>query len=107
MLIIQIEDFFNNILFKMSGDEFEYEKVDPFKNLIAGGIGGICLVIIGHPPDTIKVRLQTMPQPEKGEKSIYKGTIDCIKQTIKKEVYFIYSIRNYFVFFFLGIFVII
>ena len=27
----------------------------PFKNLVAGGVGGICLVITGHPLDTIKV----------------------------------------------------
>jgi hypothetical protein len=25
------------------------------KNFVAGGFGGACLVIIGHPPDTIKV----------------------------------------------------
>jgi hypothetical protein len=33
----------------------ENENVDPFKNFIAGGVGGACLVIIGYPPDTIKV----------------------------------------------------
>ena len=27
----------------------------PVKNLLAGGVGGICLVITGHPLDTIKV----------------------------------------------------
>lgn len=26
-----------------------------FKNLIAGGVGGVCLVATGHPLDTIKV----------------------------------------------------
>ena len=26
-----------------------------FKSLVAGGVGGICLVITGHPLDTIKV----------------------------------------------------
>jgi solute carrier family 25 carnitine/acylcarnitine transporter 20/29 len=36
-------------------NESEKTKVDPFKSFIAGGVGGACLVVIGHPPDTIKV----------------------------------------------------
>jgi hypothetical protein len=27
----------------------------PLKNLIAGGVGGSCLLVVGHPLDTIKV----------------------------------------------------
>ena len=27
-----------------------------FKTFIAGGVGGTCLVLVGHPLDTIKVR---------------------------------------------------
>lgn len=27
----------------------------PIKNLIAGGVGGVCIVLVGHPLDTIKV----------------------------------------------------
>ena len=27
----------------------------PIKNLIAGGVGGVCVVVVGHPLDTIKV----------------------------------------------------
>jgi hypothetical protein len=30
-------------------------KVNPIKDFIAGGVGGACLVITGHPLDTIKV----------------------------------------------------
>ena len=26
-----------------------------FKNLVSGGIGGACVVLVGHPLDTIKV----------------------------------------------------
>ncbi len=78
----------------MSDDQSERKNVDPFKNLIAGGVGGACLVIIGHPPDTIKVRLQTMPQQKKGEKAMYEGTIDCVKQSVKKEVCFFYYILD-------------
>ena len=31
------------------------KKVNPFKDFLAGGVGGACLVITGHPLDTIKV----------------------------------------------------
>lgn len=44
----------------------------------AGGFGGICTVISGHPLDTIKVRLQTMP----GE---YSGTLDALKKIVARE----------------------
>ncbi|XP_043203956.1 mitochondrial carnitine/acylcarnitine carrier protein-like isoform X2 [Amphibalanus amphitrite] len=60
-------------------------KVSPAKDFIAGGFGGSCLVVTGHPLDTIKVRLQTMPNPAPGEKPLYTGTFDCAKQTVAKE----------------------
>mmetsp|Transcript_15349 Transcript_15349/g.18617 ORF Transcript_15349/g.18617 Transcript_15349/m.18617 type:complete len:287 (+) Transcript_15349:75-935(+) len=47
------------------------------KSFLSGGFGGICLVFVGHPLDTIKVRLQTSNQ--------YKGMVDCFQQTVKKE----------------------
>jgi len=50
------------------------------KNFLAGGAGGVALVITGQPLDTIKVRLQTQPSPP-----IYSGTLDCAKKTIAKE----------------------
>ena len=59
---------------------------DPIKEFIAGGFGGSCLVLVGHPLDTIKVRLQTMPRPEAGKDPIYRGTLDCAKKTIVNEV---------------------
>jgi hypothetical protein len=34
------------------------KKVNPLKDFIAGGVGGACLVITGHPLDTIKVSLK-------------------------------------------------
>jgi solute carrier family 25 (mitochondrial carnitine/acylcarnitine transporter), member 20/29 len=30
-----------------------------FKSLLAGGVGGMCTVLVGHPLDLIKVRMQT------------------------------------------------
>ena len=34
------------------------ERAEPsgLKNFIAGGVGGVCVVVVGHPLDTIKVR---------------------------------------------------
>jgi len=55
------------------------------KNFIAGGIGGVCTVASGHPFDTIKVRLQTMPQPMPGSKPMFNGMIDCFRKTVAGE----------------------
>ena len=32
------------------------KPIRPLKNLLAGGFGGMCLVFVGHPLDTVKVR---------------------------------------------------
>lgn len=63
----------------------EKQRTSPIKNFLAGGVGGICCVAAGHPLDTIKVRLQTMPKPAPGELPLYAGTFDCAKKTIMKE----------------------
>ncbi|KXJ15808.1 mitochondrial carnitine/acylcarnitine carrier protein [Exaiptasia diaphana] len=55
------------------------------KNFFAGGFGGVCCVATGHPLDTIKVRLQTMPKPLPGEKPMFTGTFDCALKTIRNE----------------------
>ncbi|XP_025106453.1 mitochondrial carnitine/acylcarnitine carrier protein-like [Pomacea canaliculata] len=60
-------------------------KASPIKDFLAGGVGGVCCVVTGHPLDTIKVRLQTMPKPLPGQAPLYSGTFDCAKQTIVKE----------------------
>ncbi|XP_067684162.1 mitochondrial carnitine/acylcarnitine carrier protein-like [Haliotis asinina] len=59
--------------------------MESVKNFIAGGVGGVCCVATGHPLDTIKVRLQTMPKPEPGQSPLYKGTFDCALKTIRQE----------------------
>lgn len=63
----------------------EAHRVSPIKNFFAGGFGGICTVLVGHPFDTIKVRLQTMPKPLPGQKPLYTGTWDCVTKTVKLE----------------------
>ncbi|CAN6627607.1 mitochondrial carnitine carrier [Trichomonascus vanleenenianus] len=49
------------------------------KSFIAGGFGGVCAVLVGHPFDLMKVRLQTS-QPGQ-----YAGTLDVVKKTIARD----------------------
>ncbi|XP_076357408.1 mitochondrial carnitine/acylcarnitine carrier protein-like [Tachypleus tridentatus] len=60
-------------------------KISPGKNFIAGGFGGACCVAAGHPLDTIKVRLQTMPKPPPGQPPMFTGTFDCARRTVINE----------------------
>ncbi|KAI1715404.1 mitochondrial carrier protein domain-containing protein [Ditylenchus destructor] len=55
------------------------------KNFVAGGVGGVFTVAVGHPFDTVKVRLQTMPKASPGTKPLFTSTLDCFKQTVSKE----------------------
>ena len=36
----------------------EEQRVSEVKNLVAGGCGGMTTVLVGHPFDTVKVRIQ-------------------------------------------------
>ncbi|XP_016374835.1 mitochondrial carnitine/acylcarnitine carrier protein-like [Sinocyclocheilus rhinocerous] len=63
-------------------------RVSPLKNFVAGGVGGVCLLFTGHPLDTIKVRLQTQ------ECVVYRGTYDCLRKTVSKEVIAFYVPSN-------------
>uniref|UniRef100_A0A8C5BNR0 Mitochondrial carnitine/acylcarnitine carrier protein n=1 Tax=Gadus morhua TaxID=8049 RepID=A0A8C5BNR0_GADMO len=60
-------------------------RVSPLKNFAAGGVAGACLLLAGHPLDTIKVRLQTQPKASPGQLLLYRGTYDCFHKTISKE----------------------
>lgn len=60
-------------------------ETSPLKGFFAGGFGGSCLVLIGHPFDTIKVRIQTMPLPAPGQPPLYRNTLDCVRQTVAHE----------------------
>eukprot|EP01062_Namystynia_karyoxenos_P004257 TRINITY_DN11502_c0_g1_i1.p1 TRINITY_DN11502_c0_g1~~TRINITY_DN11502_c0_g1_i1.p1 ORF type:complete len:332 (+),score=114.16 TRINITY_DN11502_c0_g1_i1:102-998(+) len=55
----------------------EKPKQSMLNAFLSGGFGGMCLVLAGHPLDTIKVRVQTQTQ--------YKGTIDCFRRTVAEE----------------------
>jgi len=49
------------------------------RSLAAGGVGGVCAVVVGHPFDLVKVRMQT------AEKGVYSGAIDVVRKTIARE----------------------
>uniref|UniRef100_A0A8C9Q6G0 Solute carrier family 25 member 20 n=1 Tax=Spermophilus dauricus TaxID=99837 RepID=A0A8C9Q6G0_SPEDA len=64
----------------------EPKTISPLKNFVAGGFGGVCLVFVGHPLDTVKVRLQTQPPSLPGQPPMYSGTIDCFRKTLIREI---------------------
>lgn len=53
------------------------KELSSFANFLAGGFGGMCLVIVGHPLDLIKVKMQTGGH--------YKGVVDATAQVVRKE----------------------
>jgi solute carrier family 25 carnitine/acylcarnitine transporter 20/29 len=55
------------------------QTIAQIRSLAAGAAGGICAVVVGHPFDLVKVRLQT------AEKGVYSGAIDVVKRTIARE----------------------
>lgn len=53
-----------------------------FKELVAGGVGGSCLVLVGHPFDLVKVRIQTASvAPGQAAPSI----MSVVRNTLAKE----------------------
>ncbi|XP_071402978.1 mitochondrial carnitine/acylcarnitine carrier protein [Centroberyx affinis] len=69
----------------MGDGELASQRVSPLKNFVAGGVAGACLLLAGHPLDTIKVRLQTQPKASCSQYVLYTGTYDCIRKTVSKE----------------------
>lgn len=54
-------------------------SLQSLRALVAGGVGGVCAVVVGHPFDLVKVRLQT------AEKGVYSGALDVVRKTIARE----------------------
>lgn len=53
--------------------------VDPIKSFLSGGVGGTSAVLVGHPFDLTKTRLQTAPP------GTYTGGLDVVKKTIARD----------------------
>jgi len=49
------------------------------KAFIAGGFGGVCAVLVGHPFDLTKTRLQTAAP------GTYTGALDVVKKTVARD----------------------
>lgn len=57
----------------------EQQLKEQVKSFASGGVGGVCAVVVGHPFDLVKVRLQT------AEAGVYKGAMDVVKRTVARE----------------------
>jgi len=55
------------------------QTTSSLKSFISGGFGGVAAVLVGHPFDLTKVRLQTAP------KGTYTGAIDVVKKTLARD----------------------
>ena len=49
------------------------------RSFAAGGFGGVCAVVVGHPFDLVKVRLQT------AEKGVYSSALDVVRKGIARD----------------------
>lgn len=61
-------------------------STDSRNDIIAGSARGIAQIIVGHPLDTIKVRLQTQSRLiSQGETAKFDSLGGCVKETLSKE----------------------
>jgi len=76
-------------LFKQNTVVLPDKRDVPFANLVAGGVAGLCSLVVGQPLDTVKVRLQTMSPircKTTGHLTLpYSGGVDCLLKTVKGE----------------------
>lgn len=49
------------------------------RSFVSGGVGGVFAVVVGHPFDLVKVRLQT------AEKGVYSSALDVVRKTVARE----------------------
>lgn len=59
--------------------EASKSSAQSLRALAAGGVGGVFAVVVGHPFDLVKVRLQT------AEKGVYSGAMDVVRRTVARE----------------------
>ncbi|KAG4422918.1 hypothetical protein IFR04_003988 [Cadophora malorum] len=59
--------------------EAEKKSLAGLRSLAAGGFGGVCAVIVGHPFDLVKVRLQT------AERGLYSSALDVVRKSVARD----------------------
>lgn len=64
---------------KKDAAEAAKKSFSSLRDFAAGGVGGVCAVLVGHPFDLVKVRLQT------AEKGVYSGAMDVVRKTVARE----------------------
>lgn len=64
---------------KQDVEQAAKKSFQSLRDFAAGGVGGVCAVVVGHPFDLVKVRLQT------AEKGVYSGAMDVVRKTIARE----------------------
>ncbi|KAF9056526.1 mitochondrial carrier domain-containing protein [Panaeolus papilionaceus] len=62
-----------------AAEETRVSAAESVKSFIAGGFGGVSAVLVGHPFDLTKTRLQTAAP------GVYTGAIDVVKKTISRD----------------------
>lgn len=55
------------------------------KDLTAGTLAGIAQLIVGHPFDTVKVKLQSQLAPAPGQQPKYNGALDAVRKILATE----------------------
>jgi solute carrier family 25 (mitochondrial carnitine/acylcarnitine transporter), member 20/29 len=64
---------------KADAKEAGKKSLAGLRSLAAGGFGGVCAVIVGHPFDLVKVRLQT------AERGVYSSALDVVRKSIARD----------------------
>lgn len=66
---------------KLDSQEFEEKKqsTSAIKSFLSGGFGGVSAVLVGHPFDLTKTRLQTAAE------GTYTGGLDVVRKTLKAD----------------------
>ncbi|KIM47849.1 hypothetical protein M413DRAFT_417313 [Hebeloma cylindrosporum] len=62
-----------------AAEESRVSATESAKSFISGGFGGVAAVLVGHPFDLTKTRLQTAAP------GAYKGAIDVVKKTVAQD----------------------
>jgi solute carrier family 25 carnitine/acylcarnitine transporter 20/29 len=53
--------------------------INQVRGFVSGGVGGVCAVVVGHPFDLVKVRLQT------AETGVYSSAVDVVRKSIARD----------------------
>lgn len=70
---------------KIAASPADQPSLSLAKELFAGTIGGTAQICVGHPFDTVKVKMQSMKAPAAGQRPQYSGAMDVVRQVVRAE----------------------